>query len=101
MAVSDELTKMTRNGQVTLPASIRRAAQLEEGDFFSVRFDGDNVVLTPKKLIDKSQAYYWTAEWQEKERRADEDIRAGRVKRFASVEELLADLDSSEPDDAD
>jgi len=46
----------------------------------------DRVVLMPKKLVDKSQAYFWTKRWQEGEREADEDIKAGRVKVFDSVE---------------
>jgi antitoxin MazE len=41
----------------------------------------------------KSQAYFWTKEWQEAEREASEDIKAGRVKTFDNVEELLKDLD--------
>ena len=47
----------------------------------------------PKKLVDKSQAYFWTRKWQEGEREADEDIKAGRVKTFDSAEELTSDLD--------
>lgn len=47
----------------------------------------------PKKLIDKSQAYFWTKRWQEGEREADEDIKAGRVKTFNSVDELIEDMD--------
>jgi len=47
----------------------------------------------PKKLVDKSQAYFWTKRWQEGEREADEDIKAGRVKTFDSVDELIKDLD--------
>ena len=47
----------------------------------------------PKKLADKSQAYFWTRRWQEGEREADEDIKAGRVKTFDSVDELIKDLD--------
>ena len=50
-------------------------------------------MLTPKRLVDKDQAYFWCREWQEAEREAEEDIRAGRVKEFASVDELLRDLD--------
>ena len=50
-------------------------------------------MLTPKRLVDKDQAYFWSREWQETEREAEEDIRAGRVREFASVEELLRDLD--------
>jgi hypothetical protein len=47
----------------------------------------------PKKLVDKSQAYFWTKRWQKGEREADEDIKAGRAKSFDSVDELIKDLD--------
>lgn len=40
-----------------------------------------------------SQAWYWTTEWQEGEREADEDIAAGRVVQFGSVEDMDAELD--------
>ena len=54
-------------------------------------FIGD---LHVKKLIDKSQTYFWTREWQEGEGEANEDIRAGRLKTFDSVDELIAELKS-------
>jgi hypothetical protein len=39
------------------------------------------------------QAWFWTPEWQEGEREADEDIAAGRTAYFDSTEEFLAALD--------
>lgn len=42
--------------------------------------------------MNKSQSYFWTKEWQEAEREADEDIKAGRVKVFDSVDDLVKDL---------
>ena len=30
------LTKVTRNGQITIPAAVRRAANIEEGDLIAV-----------------------------------------------------------------
>jgi hypothetical protein len=47
----------------------------------------------PKRLVDKSQAYFWTKKWQEAERETDEDIKAGRVKAFESVDDLIKDLE--------
>ena len=44
-------------------------------------------------MMSNSQDYFWTPEWQKDEREADEDIEAGRVKRFSTAEELIADLD--------
>jgi AbrB family looped-hinge helix DNA binding protein len=88
------LTKVTRHGQITIPAALRKQVGIEEGDLVELQIVDDHIVLTPKKLIDKSQAYFWTTEWQEAERQAQADIEAGRMKEFASVDELFADLDT-------
>jgi hypothetical protein len=50
-------------------------------------------VEMPKRLVDKSQAYFWAKRGQDGEREADEDIKTGRVKTFDSVDELIKDLD--------
>jgi hypothetical protein len=44
--------------------------------------------------IDPEQAWFWTSEWQESEREADEDIAAGRVTRYDSDEQFLAALEA-------
>ncbi|MBI4181288.1 MAG: AbrB/MazE/SpoVT family DNA-binding domain-containing protein [Chloroflexi bacterium] len=85
-------TKVTRHGQVTLPASVRRKLGIQEGDLIEVVVDNDKAVLLPKKLIDSSQAYFWTKEWQEAEKEASDDIEAGKVKAFDTAEELIKDL---------
>jgi len=86
-------TKVTRHGQITLPASVRRRLGIEEGDLVEIEVEDERAVLMPKKLVDKNQAYFWTKKWQEGEREADEDIKTGRVKTFDSVDELIRDLD--------
>ncbi len=86
-------SKVTRHGQITLPASVRKELGIEEGDLVEIEVEDEKAVLMPKKLVDKSQAYFWTKRWQEGEREADEDIKAGRVKTFDSVEDLIKDLD--------
>ena len=45
------------------------------------------------KLVDKSRVYFWARQWQEGEREADEDIKAGRAKTFDSIDELIKDLE--------
>ncbi len=86
-------SKVTRHGQVTLPASVRKKLGIQEGDLVEVVVDDDKAVLLPKKIIDATQAYFWTKEWQEAEREASEDIKVGRIKTFDNVEELIKDLD--------
>lgn len=39
------------------------------------------------------QAWYWTPEWQAKEREADRQVAEGRVTRFLSEDEFLASFD--------
>ena len=80
------LAKLTSGGQVTLPKEIRVKTNMQPGDFVEVDLDRQGyIVLRPKKLVDASQAYFWTEEWQKGERKADEDMKAGRVKRFKSA----------------
>ena len=91
-----QLVKVTRGGQVTIPATLRREAGIEVGDYLEVRLENERLVLVPKQIIDKSQAYFWTEAWQEGEREAEEDLSAGHVERFATLQELIADLDAEE-----
>ncbi len=87
------LAKLTNGGQITLPKGIRQKTRMEPGDFVEIELDeAGHIVLTPKKLVDASQAYFWTEQWQEGERKADEDIRAGRVHRFDNAEAAIAYL---------
>jgi AbrB family looped-hinge helix DNA binding protein len=89
--------QIRENGQITLPTSIRRQTNLKAGDLLEVTVNTDGTIcLTPKVAIDRSQAYFWTRRWQEGEREAEEDIRAGRVKKFENVNDLIDDLESGQ-----
>ena len=85
-------SKVTRHGQITLPALVRKRLGIEEGDLVEIEVIDEKAILVPKRLVDKSQAYFWTKKWQEGEKKADEDIKAGRVKVFDSVEALFKDV---------
>ena len=84
-----ELIQVRKKAQVTLPQSVRRALNIEEGDFLDVQVKDGQIVLRVKKLVDKEQAWFWTEEWQKGERKADEDIKAGRVRRFKSAADAV------------
>lgn len=86
-------SKVTRHGQITLPASLRKKLMIEEGDLMEIEVVDERMVLVPKKLIDTSQSYFWTQKWQEAEKEADADIKAGRVKAFDTVDDLIKELD--------
>lgn len=88
-----ELINLRENGQITLPAEIRRRAHLRPGQVLEAEIVDEAIVLRPKELVDASQAYFWSERWQRGEREAEKDVKRGRVTRFRSAEELLADLD--------
>jgi AbrB family looped-hinge helix DNA binding protein len=89
----EQLVKVTRGGQITIPAEMRGEAGIEIGDYIEVRLEGSRLMLLPKQVIDKDQAWFWTEEWQAAEREVEEDLRAGRVKTFDNLSELVADLE--------
>jgi AbrB family looped-hinge helix DNA binding protein len=87
------LTRVRTKGQITIPEEIRRTLRLEEGDVVDVAIEDGSIVLRPKKLIEASQAWFWTDAWQAGEREASADIAAGRVTRHESDDELLRSLE--------
>ncbi len=90
----EDSVRMGAKNQITIPHRISKALRLKKGDHMLVRMVGKTVELVPATIIPKDQLWFWTPEWQRKEREADEDIAQGRVKEFTSVDELIKDLKS-------
>ena len=85
-------TTLRAKGQLTLPEEIRAAARLEEGDLLDAEITEDGILLRPLKIIDSTQAWFWTPEWQAGEREADADAAAERVEMFDSADQFVAAL---------
>ena len=79
-------------GQLTIPSDIRQAAHLEEGDPVLVEIVADGILLRPQKMIDATQAWFWTRAWQTGEAEAEADLAAGRSDVFESSEAFLGSL---------
>lgn len=84
--------KLQKNYNVTIPKRLREAFHLKLGDFilFVVRKDG--ILMQPKSLVDSTQAYFWTKEWQKGEFNAEMDIKTGRVSKTKNMKELIKKL---------
>jgi AbrB family looped-hinge helix DNA binding protein len=85
------VASLGRKGQLTIPADVRKAAGLQPGQVLSIEVTDQGILVRPIE-IDPDQAWFWTPEWQAKEREADEDIAAGRLRVFHSTDEFLAAL---------
>ena len=49
--------KVLRGGQITMPKELRKVLEIKEGDILEVQMEKNKVVLKPKILMDKDQAW--------------------------------------------
>lgn len=85
--------RLRAKGQVTIPEEIREAARLEEGDPIAFELQNDGtILLRPQKVVDASQAWFWTPEWIAGERQASFEIDQGRITTFKTGDEFLDSL---------
>ncbi len=88
-----QLTRISPKHQITIPKEAFEKLQLEVGDFLEVETTEEGLLLIPKKLVSKDQTWFWTREWQEKEKEADEAIAKGEIsKPFKKADELIRHL---------
>ncbi|MDD5191307.1 MAG: AbrB/MazE/SpoVT family DNA-binding domain-containing protein [Dehalococcoidales bacterium] len=84
-----ELIQVRKKAQVTLPQSVRKQLDIEEGDFLDVQVQEGAITLRVKKMIDKDQTWFWTKRWQDGEKAAEEDISRGRVQTFENAADAV------------
>ena len=86
--------RISSKRQISIPKHIMTAMNLEPGDEIDIRVKNGAAYLIPITTIKvpRNQAWFWTKEWQEKEREADADITEGNVRDFESIEALMKDL---------
>jgi len=84
------IMKISPQGQIRIPKQIMTILGIEKGDYIEVDVEERQIVLKPRKLIDPSQGWYWTKEWQKMEAGVDDEIKAGHVSpKFKTAEEGL------------
>ena len=79
--------------QVTIPSRFFKDLGLKPGDLVEAQLEEGEIHLIPQKLIPKDQAWFWTEEWQRREREADEAISRGELSEaFSTADELIEHL---------
>jgi AbrB family looped-hinge helix DNA binding protein len=82
------IMKISPQGQIRLPKKIMSSLQVESGDYVEVDVSEGQILLKPRKLIDPSQGWYWTKEWQKNEAEAETDLEKGRLSpKFKTAKE--------------
>ncbi len=87
------IMKISPQGQIRIPKKIMHALEIDKGDYVEVEVKEGQIILKPRKLIDPSQGWYWTKEWQKSEADVDEEIEKNRISPgFKTAEEGLKRL---------
>lgn len=92
--VKETVVTVGSEGQLELPEEIRTVLALDlPGTELVMALREDGVVeLRRKEEAVPEDGWFWSEEWQRKEREADEDISAGRVTTVEDGDALIAHL---------
>ena len=90
--------RISSKNQIAIPKHVMTALNLKPGDEIDIQIEDGIARLLPVTTITvpRDQAWYWTKEWQEKERQADEDIAAGNFRDFDNLDALMKELKSED-----
>jgi AbrB family looped-hinge helix DNA binding protein len=81
--------RLNQHGQVSIPASIRKALGLRGGDTLGFELEGNAVRVVPIVTIPKDQLWFYTTPVQKRVRKAVEEIEKGKGSSFSNAEDLI------------
>ncbi len=76
------IVKVKKFAQVTIPASIRHKAHIEEGDYVEVSYENNRIVIIPKLVTDKS------IDWNKRFEKAIAEVREAAKKTGISEKDI-------------
>ena len=86
------LIKFKQKSQVTIPKALVEELGLKVGDKLDIDIEDRKLVITPVVIIPKSQEWFYTPEWQAKEKEVNKQLEEGRLNIADSKEELYRAL---------
>ena len=87
------VTKLRERAQVTLPVEIVKKLDLKTGDNLEITLEDDKIVIKPVLVIDRSQSWFWSKTWQDKEKEVEADIKTGRIHEADGYKDLIEKLE--------
>lgn len=88
------LVQVKEKAQLTLPQKIRDGLGIQMGDYLEMIVKNNTIMLKPKMVIDRFPEVTLSKKGERMLKEALEDERAGRVKKFDNIEDLIKDLNS-------
>ena len=87
-----DLVKVRGKAQITLPANIRKALGINEGDYLEAEVQDNKVVLIPQMVTAKFESVELSRKGEEMLQESIEDVKQGKVKEFDNVDDLITSL---------
>jgi len=87
------IVDLKQKSQVTIPSALLKKLKLNIGDKLDIKEKDGKLIITPVTVVPRDQEWYWSKEWQEKERKADEDLRAGKIHSADNIDDLIKQLE--------
>ena len=87
------IVDLKQKSQVTIPSALLKKLKLNIGDKLDIKEKDGKLIITPVMVVPRDQEWYWSKEWQEKERRADEDLGAGKIHSTNNIDDLMEQLE--------
>ena len=87
------IVKIMQRRQVVIPKELFDSLHLNVGDYLEVKLNNGKLEYVPKQLVDRDE-WYASPQGQKAIAKALNEIKTEKGEEFATVEELIADLDS-------
>ena len=78
-------------GVVALPRELRERMHLDDpgAQIELIEREDEVIEMRPQMAVPGSQRWFWTTQWQARERAAEEDVSQDRLTRFDDAESFL------------
>jgi antitoxin MazE len=86
------ITQLRQRSQITLPNDVVKKMKLQEGDNLDIEIEDDKIIIKPVIVIDRSQAWFWSQEWQKKEFEVDKQKSEGKIRKASNKNDLFKKL---------
>lgn len=83
---------ISSRGTLTLPAEIRKKLDVKENDFFDVKIENGEIIITPVIVMPKRKLSEFGIK---KEKLASKEINQGEIKSFDNADDLIKELNEN------
>ncbi len=78
--------------QVTIPSRLVKKLNLKPGDKLEIHEENGRLIIEPVAVIPRTQAWFYSEQWQQEEQIVEKEISSGQLKVAESEEELFTEL---------